>query len=113
MLQSEGALKNGIPKSSLPAPADDTTARKRWDDLAAQIGNILKQIRTKKNVTQASLSARTKIQRPIIARIESGKHLPGISTLIRVAEGLEVNPAKVLEKAYENVLMDGGFQKEK
>lgn len=76
------------------------------DTLAFQIGNILKRVRTEKKISQALLSSRTKIQRPLIARIESGKHLPNISTLIRMARGLEINPGRVLERALENVALE-------
>lgn len=74
--------------------------------LAIQIGNIFKRARIEKKISQTALSSRTQIQRPLIARIESGKHLPNISTLIRMARGLEINPGRVLERALENVALE-------
>jgi DNA-binding XRE family transcriptional regulator len=47
--------------------------------------------RRAKKLTQADLADKLGVQQSTIARIESGKGNPGLTTLLRIAKALEVN----------------------
>lgn len=55
-----------------------------------EIGERIKKMRVKKNLTQMDLEAKTGILRANIARIEIGNHYPSLETLEKIAEALEV-----------------------
>lgn len=50
----------------------------------------LREIRKAKNMTQAQLSERSKVNRVCIAKYETGKSVPTIETAGRLAAALEV-----------------------
>lgn len=47
-------------------------------------------------ITQLELGERSGQTVPAISRLESGRHLPSLTTLLRVAEGLGVEPGQLL-----------------
>lgn len=59
------------------------------DRFAAEIGQRIRSSREAAGWTQQDLAERTGIRRPNIARLERGAGLPNLSTLIKVAAGLE------------------------
>lgn len=67
--------------------------------LAAAIGSGIRAAREARGWTQAYLAAATDIRRPNIARLERGATLPNLSTLHRVASGLEVSLESLLSGA--------------
>lgn len=61
---------------------------------AELIGERLRTLREKKNVTQVELAERSGVRQSHISAIETGAMLPNIVTLIRIAAAL---PCKVSE----------------
>lgn len=57
----------------------------------------LKALRRKRGLTQAALAAKAGFTREYVARLETGRHDPPISTLRRLAKALGVPVAKMLE----------------
>ena len=57
----------------------------------------LKQLRAKREMSQADLAERSGISREYIARLETGHHDPSLSTLKKLAKALKVKVGKLLE----------------
>jgi len=60
------------------------------------LGARLRRLRLAAGLTQAELARRTGIQRPNIARLESGRHTPSLETLARLASAIGVPTSRVL-----------------
>ena len=65
-----------------------TEEEEREIELEKQITAATVKAREEKNITQTELSKRTGLKQSAIARFESGKHLPNISTLLKILEPL-------------------------
>jgi len=64
-------------------------------DLKQMIGARIKEIRTKKGITQEQLSERMEINPKYLSSIERGKENPTLSTLIRLSESLGVDLSEI------------------
>jgi transcriptional regulator with XRE-family HTH domain len=57
----------------------------------------LKEVRSEKGLTQEELSHRSEITLSQIARIETARINPTVSTIFKIARGLEVSPKELFE----------------
>lgn len=76
-------------------PAKQSNKRgKSYRDEAAikRFGTRMKEIREEKNITQEELVRRTSFDLRQIGRMERGESDSGISHIVKVAKGLEVEP---------------------
>lgn len=60
-------------------------------DLKQMIGARIKEVRSKKVLTQDQLSEKTNINPKYLSSIERGKENPTLNTLIKLAQSLDVN----------------------
>ncbi len=60
-------------------------------DLKQMIGAKVKEIRSKRGITQDQLSERMDINSKYLSSIERGKENPTLNTLIKLSQSLEVN----------------------
>jgi transcriptional regulator with XRE-family HTH domain len=60
------------------------------------VGARLRELRVDAELTQSEVARRTGIHRPIIARIERGKHEPSLEVVSTYARALELDAATVL-----------------
>ncbi|WP_343703230.1 helix-turn-helix transcriptional regulator [Chitinophaga sp.] len=67
------------------------------EDFLKELGERLKIARKKKGITIAELENLTGIHGTVISKIENGKKNIWITTLVRLAEGLEVKMGKLVE----------------
>jgi DNA-binding XRE family transcriptional regulator len=74
---------------SAPVPIDP-------ERLARELGERIRRARDDSGWTQQDLADRTGIRRPNIARLERGSGLPNLTTLIKVAGGLETSLADLI-----------------
>jgi len=65
-------------------------------NMAVRISRKLRELRQEKGFTAHEVARRSGIQRPNITRIESGKHVPTVDTLFRLAGALGVSPAVLM-----------------
>jgi transcriptional regulator with XRE-family HTH domain len=62
------------------------------------IGSRIKEIRTKKNMTQFELAVRCEFEKASMSRIESGKTNPTVLTLRKISNALEVPVSEFLKE---------------
>ena len=63
----------------------------------ANLGENLRAAREKREFTQERLAELSGVQAGEISRIETGKRDPQVSTLLKLARGLDLAPGKLLE----------------
>lgn len=59
-------------------------------DDAKKLGENLKKIRSKKNITQTELAQTLNVDKSFISNIENGKNNPTLSTITNIAKALKV-----------------------
>lgn len=74
--------------------------RRLEEDVAVRIGRRLRELRQEKRLTTYELARRSGIHRPNISRMESGKHIPTIDTLGRLASALGVPVATLVSEQF-------------
>jgi transcriptional regulator with XRE-family HTH domain len=65
-------------------------------EAAAHIGRLMAARRTRLTMTQDQLAAATSIDSSNIRAYESGRSMPSIQSLVRIAEALDVEPGELL-----------------
>lgn len=80
-----------------------SSQRRLEKDVAVRIALRLRELRKEKGLTANEVARRSGIQRPNISRMESGKHVPTVDTLDRLARALEVPLA---------LLVSGGWRQQ-
>lgn len=61
-------------------------------------GIIIKELRTKLEISQESLAEKSSLDRTFISMLERGKRTPTISTLLKISFALDVTSYEVMEK---------------
>jgi transcriptional regulator with XRE-family HTH domain len=67
----------------------------KHQDFLKKVGYSIRDIRTRKNISQEELSFRTEISRNQIGRIERGELNTGLSTIYEIAKGLEIEVCEI------------------
>jgi transcriptional regulator with XRE-family HTH domain len=68
----------------------------RAEDLAQRFGANLKSIRAERGMSQADLAFRAKLDQTAISRLELGLREPRLSTVVALANALEVKSAELI-----------------
>ena len=63
------------------------------------LGAAIRQIRLEKKISQEELAHRSAIDRSYMSSIERGQQNPGIASVLRIAEALEISGAELLARA--------------
>lgn len=63
-------------------------------------GEQVRKIRQEKQITQEELSQKTGLANRFVQDIESGNKQASITTVFRLADGLDVSPDDLVEKPY-------------
>ncbi|MEU5608476.1 helix-turn-helix transcriptional regulator [Streptomyces sparsogenes] len=71
-------------------PPDWVLARRR------AVGDRIRELRTWRNLTQERLAERADMDRQAVNRIEQAHQAPGLDSLIRIAEALDVPLAELV-----------------
>lgn len=66
-------------------------------DDAKKLGENLKKIRTKKNITQTELAKTLGVDKSFVSNIENGKTNPTLSTITNLAQALNVSANELLK----------------
>jgi transcriptional regulator with XRE-family HTH domain len=60
------------------------------------VGQAVRRWRWRRGLTQAQLAVRSGLSRPFIARVETGRQIPSLPTLAKIARALRVRVEKLL-----------------
>jgi transcriptional regulator with XRE-family HTH domain len=82
--------------------------RRRDGAAAEQLGRNLFMARRRAGYSQEKLAARCSLHRTEIAYVESGRRLPRVDTLIKLASALGVDPGELLEGVVVSPQARGG-----
>ncbi len=66
-------------------------------DISSKLGQNLKNIRTKKKMSQGDIARALEVHRAYISGIESGKRNPTLSTIKKLADALGVSANELLK----------------
>ncbi|MBI5606601.1 MAG: helix-turn-helix transcriptional regulator [Deltaproteobacteria bacterium] len=61
-------------------------------------GNILKQLRNDKNLSQESLGFESGYHRTYISLLERGKKSPSLKTIFQLAKALGIKPSEIMDR---------------
>jgi transcriptional regulator with XRE-family HTH domain len=70
-------------------------------DVKTVFGETLRKYRTKSNRSQQDVATRCDMSFRYYQELEAGTKQPTITTLFKLADSLEVNPAELIEPVYE------------
>lgn len=67
--------------------------------LSRFIGEIIRTKRDSKGITQETLAGRSGVGYKYIGKIEQGRYNITMTTLFKLAEGLEIEPSEIVDEA--------------
>ena len=65
--------------------------------LVRKVAARIKKLREERHMTQEDLAVKAGVSRGYLARVETGRHEPTLSTLEKLAKALKVKVGKLLE----------------
>lgn len=71
-------------------------------DLKVAFGEVLKQLRLKKDLTQQQLADYTGMDRAYISELERGILLPSLETVFKLASQLKLKPSELIDLVDRN-----------
>ena len=66
-------------------------------NISSKLGQNMKRIRTKKNMSQGDIARALEVDRGYISNIENGKKNPTLATVAKIANALGVSPDELLK----------------
>jgi len=66
-------------------------------------GQVLKELREKKKVSQESLAHESSLDRTFISLLERGLRQPSLSTILQIANALDVSPVSVMSSVVKKL----------
>lgn len=90
--------------TELPAVEFDATPGTTEDPIGERVASNLLRLRAKRNLSLDGLARLCGVSRTMLAQIESGRSVPSIKVLCKIAQGLKVSVAAFLDdRAFEGV----------
>jgi transcriptional regulator with XRE-family HTH domain len=68
------------------------------DGELARVIDKIREVRTRKSLSQMELSERADISQSFLAALESGKKQPSVETILKIAHALEINPGDLFPR---------------
>lgn len=65
--------------------------------LEAAFGNVVKQLRSEKGLSQEKLSFESGLDRSYISQLECGLRQPSLVTIFQLAKALQISPSHIIE----------------
>jgi transcriptional regulator with XRE-family HTH domain len=72
--------------------------------ICAAIGGVLRDYRKDRGLTQHQVAERAGLSQNVVSDIETGKRGPAFVTFLRLAYGLDVGPAELLDAIEQRIL---------
>lgn len=97
----------GLPLSTEPAEVAFDAAPAAIDDpIGHRVASNLLRLRAKRNLSLDGLARLSGVSRAMLAQIESGRSVPSIKVLCKIAQGLKVSVAAFLDdRAFDGVAL--------
>lgn len=76
-------------------------------DASAAFGKRLRELRAQRGITQEDLAREANLHPVQIGRVERGLRAPGLTTILRLARGLNVEPSELFNDDSESVASSG------
>ncbi len=93
------ALRSGFLDSSFALPAEFSSPENSDDDLVGQrVALNLQRLRAKRQLSLDATARASGVSRAMLAQIESGRSVPSIKVLCKIAKALKVSVAAFLEQ---------------
>lgn len=73
------------------------------EDIASAFGSVLRQIRIDRGLSQQEVSFRTDIDRSFLSQLETGRQLPTLLTLFRLADAFNIKPSTILQRVEKSI----------
>lgn len=90
--------------SQEPSSTADDCSNSEDDVIGPRVANNLQRLRSKRHLSMDALARLTGVSRAMLAQIESGRSVPSIKVLCKIARGLKVSVAAFLDdRAFEGV----------
>jgi transcriptional regulator with XRE-family HTH domain len=83
----------------------------RGEDASALFGQRLRDLRAERSISQDKLARRTGIHPTAIGRLERGSREPRLTTILRLASGLDLQPGRLLDDLGGRRLTPEGFER--
>jgi transcriptional regulator with XRE-family HTH domain len=74
---------------------------KKRETFCAEIATILRETRLKRELSMTQVSERAGLSQQMVSYVERGVRIPGLDTLLRITEALEINVSEVVQLAQE------------
>jgi ribosome-binding protein aMBF1 (putative translation factor) len=87
-----------IPAYKMEVPKDLTP------EICAEIVRLLTEVRKKKGLSQNALAVKAKINQSLLSGLEKEPWNPTIGTLLRIADGLEIDLGEIITRAHQAVV---------
>jgi len=65
--------------------------------VAAAFGSVIRSARTSRGIAQEALALRSGIERSHMGKIERGEHMPTLSAVFKLAKGLNISAAVLIQ----------------
>jgi transcriptional regulator with XRE-family HTH domain len=72
--------------------------------LDMNIGQLLKQLREEKGLTQIELEKQSGVSQPVISRIEKSNGIPRFDTVCMISDGLGISPKEIWDRIKNDIL---------
>jgi len=72
-------------------------------DIKLAFGSVLREFRLEKKFSQEKMALECDLDRTFISLLERGQRQPTLTTLFRLAEVLDVPPAKLIEETQKRL----------
>ena len=73
--------------------------RKFADEVATAFGEVMRQVRTSRRISQQALALESGLDRTYVSLLERGHRQPTLAALILLANTLDMDPALLVKKA--------------
>ncbi len=81
-----------------PAALVDFTADVDKSAVCAAFGRRVRALRVERDISQDALAAKAGVHRTVIGKLERGRTDPRLTTITRLARGLDVPPGALVEE---------------
>jgi len=71
--------------------------------LNMNIGQLLKQIREERGLTQIELEKRSGVSQAVISRIEKSNGIPRFNTVCMISDGLGISPVEIWDRIKKDI----------